>query len=253
LSSSADAGKSFGGVASAYAERRPGYPAAVFDALEAALKGPRRLAIELGAGSGQATRDLASRFERIVAVEPDARMLGQFPNLANVEIRNQPAEEASFTEGSVDAVIAATSFHWMDQKLVIANVRRWLRAGGVFFPFLYDAFEVQGPAEAAYLRRSADWAPFKDRRLIDRVDYVAAFREAAGFSVTPYVSEIRAEIPAETAARLLGTASFVNAFAKAQQIDIDDYVAEMGEEFGAYGATVKLRAPLNGVIAVKMF
>ncbi|HLV74832.1 MAG TPA: rRNA adenine N-6-methyltransferase family protein [Vulgatibacteraceae bacterium] len=44
--------------------------------------------LEIGAGTGQATRDLAERAASVVALEPDERLarLLQAKNLANVEV-----------------------------------------------------------------------------------------------------------------------------------------------------------------------
>lgn len=252
MSSSPDGSKEFGGCASAYAARRPNYPAVVFDTLLSALEGSRRAAVELGAGSGQATRAIAELFDAVTAVEPDARMLAEFPKLKNVRVMNVGAEEADLAPDSVDAVVAATSFHWMDQPRVIANAHRWLRRGGVFFPFLYNAFDIDGPAKEAYERHLLLWAPFKDRRLAENVDYPRALRAAGLFArVDDFRSEIVAEVPPAGAAMLLGTASFVNAYARAQGLDIADYVSRMTEDFAAFGDIVRIIAPLNGALAVK--
>jgi SAM-dependent methyltransferase len=225
----------------------------VFETLEEALgPGSRRLAVDLGAGSGQATGALARRFEKVIAVEPDARMLGEFPSVDNVSILNGAAEEVSLPNGSIDAAISATAFHWMDQRRVIANVYDFLRPGGVFFPFLYDAVEIEGAAAASHRRCAALWAPYKDRRLIEAVDYTKVFAAAsARFKVRPFASGMRADVPAKTAAGLLGTASFVNAYVQAKGLDIRDYVREMATDFARFGPTVMLVAPLRGVVAVK--
>jgi SAM-dependent methyltransferase len=252
VSSTPDGSKEFGGYASAYAARRPSYPAIVFDTLMSALDGPRRSAVELGAGSGQATRAFAERFDFVTAVEPDARMLSEFPGIANVRVVNVSAEEADFAAGSIDAVVAATSFHWMDQPSVTANAHRWLREGGVFFPFLYNAFAIDGPAQEAYDRHAGLWAPFKDPRLVENVDYARMVKGVGAFArVDEFKNEIVADMPPAGAALLLGTASFVNAYARANGIDIADYVRRLTEDFSSFGDIVRLRAPVTGALAIK--
>jgi hypothetical protein len=52
---------SFGSVASAYERYRPGYPDAVVDQVLASAGGPVRTALEIGAGTGKATRVFAGR------------------------------------------------------------------------------------------------------------------------------------------------------------------------------------------------
>lgn len=251
-SSAPDGSKAFGAHAALYAKRRPSYPQSVFEALEDALKGPRRHAADLGAGSGQATKELATRFGQVTAVEPDSRMASQFPALENVAVVNCASEAATFPDGSLDAVIAATSFHWMDQRAIIEKVHCWLRPGGVFFPFLYDAFNVEGAAKTVYDRNAALWAPFRDKRLNESVDYAKAFERSGAFANwSAFRDSIGATMSAEDAAGLLGTTSFASAYAKAAFGDPSIYVAKLTEEFRACGESLRVNAPLKGVIAVK--
>ena len=64
----------FSGVSQDYAQFRPRYPAALFDFL-ASVAPERNLAWECACGSGQATIDLAGRFQRVIATDasPQAR------------------------------------------------------------------------------------------------------------------------------------------------------------------------------------
>lgn len=58
----------FSSQSSLYAEFRPTYPAAIFDYL-AGLAPARRIALDLAAGSGQASCDLQAHFERVFAAD----------------------------------------------------------------------------------------------------------------------------------------------------------------------------------------
>ncbi|MEZ5892849.1 MAG: class I SAM-dependent methyltransferase, partial [Parvularculaceae bacterium] len=169
-----DPSKNFGEAAKRYSAFRPDYPAAVFEFLTAHAASGRGFAVDLGAGSGQATRRLATLYDRVVAVEPDSRLAGDGAFAANVAVEVKAAEEADFPAGSVDAVISATAFHWMDQPLVCRHVARWLKPGGAFFPFAFDAFEVEGEAGEIYKSEFKKWAAYRDRRLIDCYDYLRA-------------------------------------------------------------------------------
>lgn len=253
MSSSAPDGSTvFGGFAAAYAARRPGYPDAVFDALEGALEGRRDFLIELGAGSGQATKSFSSRFQRVVAVEPDRRMLDAMPKIENVTRVNAAAEDADIADDIADAVVAATAYHWMDQTRVAANAFRWLRPGGVFFPFMYDAMRIDGPAGDALKAEEALWAPYKDRRLIEAVDYVRVLRETGLFEeVRPFAHEFVATLQPAVAAGLLCTASFVNAFVKAKGVDIAAYQKTLTDLFTPFGEATVVRSPLGGALAIK--
>jgi protein-L-isoaspartate O-methyltransferase len=117
-----------------YDRVRPGYPPALFDDLAAwADLRPGSRVLEIGAGTGQATRDLAARGYRVTAVE-----LG--PELAERARRNL----AGFPDTEVvtadfdrwtpphryDAVVAATAFHWLDPATRAARTAAALADGG---------------------------------------------------------------------------------------------------------------------------
>ncbi|NUS54743.1 MAG: SAM-dependent methyltransferase, partial [Streptomycetaceae bacterium] len=61
--------RSFGEAADLYERYRPGYPAALYAHIAAAVPGPRVL--EIGAGTGIATRQLLAVGLDVVALEPD--------------------------------------------------------------------------------------------------------------------------------------------------------------------------------------
>lgn len=247
---SGDAALGFGDVAARYAALRPSYPKALFDFLEAHLEGPRRLAVDLGAGPVKASLDLAARFDRVAAVEPDARMLAAAPDHPRIERINCAAEEADFADGVVDCVIAATSFHWMDQDAVTAKVARWLRPRGVFFPFLYGPFFVTGPARAVFQRHWALWAPFMDRRLGAKADYSRPMRACGAFArLETYSGEIKVTLPPQDAAGLLLTASYARAYmASTGQGAV--YLDQLAEELAPF-APVTIGFPLGGVLGVR--
>ncbi|MEE2693081.1 MAG: class I SAM-dependent methyltransferase [Pseudomonadota bacterium] len=245
-----DASREFGDVAARYAALRPAYPAELFAFLLDRLDGRRERAVDLGAGSGQASRALVGLFPHVTAVEPDARMLAHL-DAPVAERINLPAEEADFAAGSVDAVVAATSFHWMDQERVCASVARWLRPGGVFFPFLYTPFAPQGPAQAIYERHWRLWLPHMDRRLGAKADYSRAIRESGAFGkIEMFSSRISASLSPAEATGLLSTASYARAY-MAQCGDAEGYLRGLEGELAAVGERIDVVFPLGGVLAVR--
>jgi trans-aconitate methyltransferase len=66
---------SFGSAASAYERFRPGYPDELVDLVLEYAGRPVRSALEIGAGTGKATRLFASRGIAVTATEPDPAML----------------------------------------------------------------------------------------------------------------------------------------------------------------------------------
>jgi len=67
-------GLSFGSVANQYERYRLDYPDELVDAVLQYAGGPLRSALEVGAGTGKATRLFASRGIEVTALEPDAEM-----------------------------------------------------------------------------------------------------------------------------------------------------------------------------------
>ena len=100
-----------------YDRARPGYPAALFDDLaELTSIGAGSRVLEIGPGTGQATRPLAERGCRVVAVELGAdlaalarRNLAGFPS---VDVVNAAFEAWPLPAEPFDLVLAATAFRW---------------------------------------------------------------------------------------------------------------------------------------------
>lgn len=127
----------FGKNAAGYDSARLAYPAELYERIFERLGGTADPAIlEIGAGTGLATRDLLSRRPAAMTViEPDAQMagfletaLGATPGLT---IRNCPFEDADLPPASFDLAVAAASFHWLEPESALAKIRNALKPGGV--------------------------------------------------------------------------------------------------------------------------
>jgi len=125
--------RSFGPVAAAYAEFRPGYPrAAVEWALRPVLgaSSPPRL-LDVGAGTGKLTAALLE-FGPVTAVEPDDGMLDELrARFPAARALSGTAEEVPAEDSSVDAVLVGQAWHWFDHDRALAEAARVLRPGGV--------------------------------------------------------------------------------------------------------------------------
>ncbi|QYN35509.1 class I SAM-dependent methyltransferase [Pseudonocardia sp. DSM 110487] len=144
--------RSFGAAAAAYAEHRPGYPAAAVDwALEPVADGPLRL-LDLAAGTGKLTEGLLSR-GAVTAVEPDPAMLSELrARFPTVEALEGNAEAIPLPDASIDAVLVGQAWHWFDADRAFAELARVLRPGGVLAVLWNDDARVnwtRGMYEAA--------------------------------------------------------------------------------------------------------
>jgi SAM-dependent methyltransferase len=125
----------FGNDPVAYANARPAYPVELYQRLQARCGlGPEISVFEIGAGTGLATQQLlALGVSRLLAIEPDPRLAGflraRFSS-SQLEIDQSTFEEAKLQEAQFCLGVAATSFHWLDQRSALAKVYRCLRPGG---------------------------------------------------------------------------------------------------------------------------
>lgn len=128
--------RTFDGIAEAYDAARPGYPPAVVDAVMAygRLRSGDRV-LELGSGTGIATRLFAARGLAIHCVELAAPMAAvarrRMAELENVTIEVRDFNTAHWPGAAYRGVLAAQSFHWMDQNTCFGRIRRVLRPDGV--------------------------------------------------------------------------------------------------------------------------
>ncbi|MGN6817616.1 MAG: methyltransferase domain-containing protein [Sphingomonas sp.] len=122
----------FADGADIYAASRPGYPAEVLDWLRDCLAiGPDSKVVEVGAGTGLFTRLLVDTGASVVATDPVPEMLAHLAStLPGAATAVATADALPLPDGSVDAVICATAFHWFATPQVVAEFRRVLRPGG---------------------------------------------------------------------------------------------------------------------------
>jgi len=133
----------FSSVASRYADFRPRYPAALFDYL-ATLAPRNSLVWDCACGNGQATVDLAERFDRVVATDASREQITSAKPHPKVEFRVAPAEQSGLTDESTGLITVAQSLHWFDLDRFYAEARRVLKPGGVLAVWAYGINEVEG-------------------------------------------------------------------------------------------------------------
>jgi ubiquinone/menaquinone biosynthesis C-methylase UbiE len=141
------AAKGFTEGADAYERGRPGYPAEAIDWLVARLGiGPGVTVVDLAAGTGKLSRELAGAGATVVAVEPLERMRALIePPIRAVE---GTAEEIPLPNASADAVTVAQAFHWFDGERALAEIHRVLRPGGQL-ALVWNVRLLDDPAQAA--------------------------------------------------------------------------------------------------------
>lgn len=155
-----DRALSFGAVATVYERFRPGYPAGLFDLVMAYAGQPVRTALEIGAGTGKATRLFAERGVGVTATEPDPAMLAELRKHVPATVTTvQAAFEDLRLDETVDLVYAAAALHWTDPIGRWERVAALLEPGGVLASF-GGQFHLADPAVAQAVRKAR--APFLD-------------------------------------------------------------------------------------------
>jgi SAM-dependent methyltransferase len=120
---------SFGGVAPHYERYRPGPPVAAVDWILPTHVGR---VVDLGAGTGALTRLLVGRADEVVAIEPDDRMRSVLTEeVAGVRAVMGRGESMPIPDSDADAVLASSSWHWMDPIPTLNEVGRILVPGGI--------------------------------------------------------------------------------------------------------------------------
>src|ERR1039457_4610438 len=135
------AGSLFDSVAEEYDAARPSYPDAIYDELEKAA-GPLagQLVLDGGAGTGIASRQLAARGARLVALalsEPMLRRaLARSPRLCWVVA---DGDMMPLRASYIDLACFAQSWHWFDPVRACAEIARVIRPGGYWAAWWNEA------------------------------------------------------------------------------------------------------------------
>jgi SAM-dependent methyltransferase len=136
-------GDHFSTISAAYAEFRPRYPRELLDFV-ASLPANRHRAWDCGAGTGQATVDLATRFDEVIGSDASAEQLARAPQKPNITWIVAPAESVPIEDRSIDLTTVAQALHWFDHDRFYAEVRRVAAPGAAFAAWAYMSVSMDG-------------------------------------------------------------------------------------------------------------
>jgi len=156
-----DRALSFGVMAEAYERFRPGYPVELFDVVRAYAGHPVRTALEIGAGTGKATRLFVRQGVAVTATEPDGAMLAELRKQVPTQVRTVQAAFEDLRPGErYGLVYAAAALHWTNREGRWSRMAALVEPGGVFASF-GGPVEPADPAVAEAVRAAR--APFLER------------------------------------------------------------------------------------------
>jgi SAM-dependent methyltransferase len=207
----------FGRDPETYDRTRLPYPKRVYDILTTRCGLRHSAAVfEVGPGTGIATRELLKLgADPIMLVEPDRRLARYLLNrLGNhdgrVRVVTDPFERVVLPRGGFDLGVAASSFHWLPERLALRKVARALKPGGWWAtwnnhhgdPYRTSSFhralqplyrELSGRNEKGYTKARA----VKDRRdriraleSVEKFDHIS--REDIRWTATLGAARVRA-------------------------------------------------------------
>jgi SAM-dependent methyltransferase len=127
-----EAARGFQQGADAYERGRPSYPPEAVKWLWEELGiGPGRTVLDVAAGTGKLTRELVSAGATVIAVEPVPAMRAVLERVVpEARALAGTAEALPLGDETVDAITAASAFHWFDGPAAAAEFNRVLRPAG---------------------------------------------------------------------------------------------------------------------------
>lgn len=181
----ADKRLSFNEVPDVYDEIRPSYPAPLFDVLFGMLPSEPAI-VEVGPGTGQATKDLLARGAWVHAVEigpATATKLRQKLPTSRLRVSVGDFESLDMPGASADAVFSATAYHWISPAAQVDRPADLLRSGGVvaivdliqvvsavdggFFDAAQPIYERYGEGNGGFVAPTREEADPPMRRVLD--------------------------------------------------------------------------------------
>jgi SAM-dependent methyltransferase len=146
----ADPRKSFDKAAETYNEIRPTYPSRMFDDLFRVLPVRPRI-LEVGSGTGQATRDLLGRGAVVHAIEIGPALAAKLREVLpsrELTITIGDFERVTIAENGMDAVFSATACHWISPRAQLDAPVRVLKPGGALA--IVDLNQVSSPDDSGF-------------------------------------------------------------------------------------------------------
>lgn len=154
-----DLGRVFNEVPELYDRVRPRYPDELFgDLVTITRTDARSSVLEVGCGTGQATRSLAALGCSVTAVEPGEEMAAlarqRIATFRNVDVETSTFEEWDDRGRRFDVLVAASAWHWVDPSVGWQRAHDVLYRGG--WMALLGNVVVRRPGEPEVYAETAD-------------------------------------------------------------------------------------------------
>lgn len=232
----------FGTDIAGYHNARSGYPPELYAAI-AARRPMGGRALEIGPGTGLATRDILEKLApaELVAVEPDPALAAHLRE--TITTPRFSVVTGGFVEAEVDGMFdlacAAASFHWLEPEPALAKLRRLLRPGATI-ALWWNTYRQRGAdafADAvAPLLEDVDLAPSEGAAghySLDTEFHVAQLTGAGFTDVTAHLFRRERTLDTAQLRALYASYSYVRALPTDQRDALLDAIVDLAErEFG---------------------
>ena len=235
----ASAVQSFDAAAVAYDRYRPGFPPELFDDLsEQCELDEGDVAIEVGAGTGIASVELAARRLKLICLEPSPQMAAlaraKLQPFEDAVVVNDTFEQWPPTVTDAKIVCAANAWHWVDPAFSWSKAASLLATNGHLALIWHDLI---GYEPTNFGRRIAEVArPFNPALAttpsslgIDDQDTWAARIPASGHFTTPTTTRYRFGRPLDTTTFVatLNTYGINKALDETRRIELDEALTNL--------------------------
>ncbi len=221
---------------SQYQQFRPTYPTSLFQWLADQSAG-NDCALDLGCGSGQASRGLEPWFRQVVGADISHEQLLAAPASQSHYLVSQ-AHRLPLADASLDLITVAQAYHWFDQTAFQAEAARTLRPGGVLALISYGVCEVEGLEGMIRDFHDGPLAPWWPA---ERAQVVAGYPDASlPWPVLPYPGDtITRDWTASDMLGYLDTWSALVQAARAGEHPLDDFASTLRQAWGDGLRTVR--------------
>ena len=229
-----------------YSRYRPEYPAELFSWIGTVTM--RRATVwDCATGNGQAARDLARLFDRVIATDASTEQISNAVPGERIEYRVANASESGLPGESVSMVTVAQALHWLDLDSFYAEVNRVLEPGGAIVIWGYgDPVMETEPLEDLVhdLNRGTlekYWTPQRQSLLEEYANVPFPFREIE----TPRLN-LECQWTLSELSGYMRTWSATANYVKANGLDpVDAVEAMLAKRWGESGRRRSVKWPLH--------
>jgi len=234
----------FGQRAETYDRARPGYPPEAIQHIQSLVE--VNSALEVGAGTGKATADMAHHGLRLTCLEPSHEMaeILRGKDLPGVEVVVSTFEDWPGGRDAVDLIFAAQAWHWVDPETGYDRALRLLRHGGALALMWNVPLDRYGIFDAVYDELAPDLLSEHDERIKkrDSVTWLDDMRAAGLQSLHHFRHEWSDTLTAAELRALYSTYSDHMALPEDQREPLLDGLAD---EVGRRGGAVEIAYRTN--------